>query len=94
MSGDDFVGDDNGVAAPHQREHLAAGPLDQLRSHKNVVAAIAEIDVQPLDRFHLSSLYPSGGNIARGHAANAAIARVTVASGDPSPLSTTTSASA
>jgi hypothetical protein len=42
----------------------------------------------------LSSLYISGGKIARGHAANAAIARLTVASGDPSPLSTTMSASA
>jgi len=38
--------------------------------------------------------YASGGKVVSGQDANAAIARATVVSGDPSPLSTATSASA
>src|SRR5580704_289031 len=48
VSSDDIVRYDDGVATPHEREHLAAGALDQLRSHQDVVASIAELDAQPL----------------------------------------------
>ena len=97
MPGHVLVGDDDGVMAAHQRQNLAPGGRDQTRPDDDVVAAVAERHAQPLCRGlgwyrHLSRSI-SGGVSASGQAASAAIARFTVASGDPSPLSIVTSAS-
>ncbi len=98
MPGDSLVGDDHRLTAAHQGQDLTPGLLDQSWPDNNVIGALAQFDAQPLGRslggHRHPSLFASGGVIAHGQAASAAIARLTVASGEPSPLSTVTSASA
>ena len=81
-----------GASAARSR---APARLDQPRPDEDVVGAIAQLDAQPLDRLRSFAHPPFAAALSRaGKQASAAIARVTVASGDPSPLSTTISASA
>ena len=94
MPGDRLVGDDHGLPAAQQRQDLAAGIFDQSRPDENLIGSVAELDPQPLNLGTHSGCSASGGTAASGQHASAAIARVTVNSGDPSPLSMITSASA
>src|SRR5215471_8978742 len=94
MSGDVLVGNDDSLAAAHQRCDLGARPFDQPRPDEDIVGAVAQIDMQLFDCVRHSQYSSLGGVCAEGQAASAARTRVTVASGDPSLLSTTISASA
>src|SRR5262245_35710247 len=94
MPGDSLVGNDYYLAPAQQRLDLAAGAFDQPRPNKNFIGTIAQLDPQPLDLVGHFSFSVCGGSVASGQAARAAMARVTVNSGEPSPLSIVTSASA
>ena len=94
VSSDDLVRHDDDMAAPQQGKHLSAGALDQTGPDQDVITSVAELYPQSFDRIHRFPLYASGAKVVSGQDASAAIARVTVVSGDPSPLSTATSASA
>src|SRR5579862_2942280 len=101
VAGDRFVGNDDCLTPPHQRQDLAARPFEQAGTDQDVVAAVAEFDAQlrvavrrGLLRAGHAAISGSGGRAASGQAASAAMTRVVVSSAAPSPLSTTMSASA
>ncbi len=96
MPGDGLVGDHDRLSAAHQRQNFPAGLLDQTWPDDDIICALAQRHAQALGcslgGHRHPSLLVSGGVIVHGQAASAAIARLTVASGEPSPLSTVTSA--
>src|SRR3981189_518172 len=100
MTRDGLVGYDYRLTAPHQRQDFGSGAGYQAGADQDVVAAIAEFDAQLFDfsgfhgfRRHGPVSAPGGGH-ARWQAASAAMVRVAVRSGGPSPLSIVISASA
>ena len=86
------------MPAAHHGQNFAARGFDELWPNDNVVSPFAKRDAQPfavgLDPCCHRSHSVSGGVRAMGQAESAAIARLTVISGEPSPLSIVTAASA
>src|SRR6516162_1875349 len=90
MSGDDLVGYDHDLATAQQRQDFAAGARNQSRPDQDLIGAFAQIEMQTFDFATHHQVSVRSGVVASGQAASAAIARPTVTSDDPSPLSTTT----
>ncbi len=95
MRRDGLVSHDDRLLPPHQRAISPPALVMEAGADEDVVAALGEADGEALGLTHWAAAPGSGRRPRRaGSSASAAMVRVTVASGGPSPLSMVKSASA